>query len=370
MLLRRIVLLGALFLSATLAVAQDVPGPRTIRFSRAIPSRTSSSTRRTSTRSSSRSGRRAASPSAKPSRATLRSSRTSTTRSTTSPARLQVIRNYQGAIKSIGGEVVYERLPKEGDGGETTLKVTTGGKEVWVRVEVGIFSAPTQSYKLWIVEVAAMQQVVSANKLWTSSTRTASSRSTSTSIPASGSSRPTEGDGGGDREDAEGRADAQHRNRRPHRQRRRGPGEQDTLREARAKRDGGRGWGGHRCQAPPRPSASARNARSPTTAARRGAKRPARRARQEIGGHHGTGSFLCQLGCKRISRRRRSFTESWVFIQADGCGRPVDRGRSIPRADVHVMISAGFYGVYSELAPTLEARERPPPDHDARPIDG
>jgi outer membrane protein OmpA-like peptidoglycan-associated protein len=81
------------------------------------------------------------------------------------PSALQVIRNYQNAIKSIGGEVVYERLPKEGDGGETTLKANASGKEVWVRVEPGIFSAPTQSYKLWVVEVAAMQQVVSANKL-------------------------------------------------------------------------------------------------------------------------------------------------------------------------------------------------------------
>ena len=81
------------------------------------------------------------------------------------PSPLQLIRNYQNAIKGIGGEVVYERLPRGTDGGETTLKVTTGGKEVWVRVEPDIFSAPTQSYKLWIVEVAAMQQVVKANKL-------------------------------------------------------------------------------------------------------------------------------------------------------------------------------------------------------------
>jgi OOP family OmpA-OmpF porin len=81
------------------------------------------------------------------------------------PSALQVIRNYQNAIKAIGGQVVYERMPKDGDGGEATLRVTTGGKDVWVRVEPGIFSAPTQSYKLWIVEVAAMQQVVSANKL-------------------------------------------------------------------------------------------------------------------------------------------------------------------------------------------------------------
>jgi OmpA-OmpF porin, OOP family len=81
------------------------------------------------------------------------------------PSALQVIRNYENAIKSIGGEVVYERLPRDGDGGEVTLKVATGGKEVWVRVEPGIFSAPTQSYTLKIVEVAAMQQVVTANKL-------------------------------------------------------------------------------------------------------------------------------------------------------------------------------------------------------------
>lgn len=81
------------------------------------------------------------------------------------PSPLQLIRNYQNAIKSIGGEVVYERLPRGTDGGETTLKVTTGGKEVWVRIEPDIFSAPAQSYKVWIVEVAAMQQVVKANKL-------------------------------------------------------------------------------------------------------------------------------------------------------------------------------------------------------------
>lgn len=81
------------------------------------------------------------------------------------PSALQVIRNYQNAVKAIGGEVLYERLPREGDGGETTLRVASGGKTVWVRVEPGIFSAPTQSYRLDIVEAAGMQQVVSANQM-------------------------------------------------------------------------------------------------------------------------------------------------------------------------------------------------------------
>jgi len=80
------------------------------------------------------------------------------------PSPLQVLRNYQNAIKAIGGEVVYERLPTDRDAGETTLKATTGGKEVWVRVEP-MYSVPTQSYKLQVVEATAMQQVVSANQL-------------------------------------------------------------------------------------------------------------------------------------------------------------------------------------------------------------
>jgi OOP family OmpA-OmpF porin len=81
------------------------------------------------------------------------------------PSALQLLRNYQNALKGIGGETVYERMPRDGDGGEITMKVATGGKEVWVRVEPGVFSAPTQSYKVQVVEVAAMQQVVTANQL-------------------------------------------------------------------------------------------------------------------------------------------------------------------------------------------------------------
>jgi len=81
------------------------------------------------------------------------------------PSALQVIRNYQNAVRSVGGKVVYERLPRPNDGGETTLVAQSGGKEVWVRVRPEIFSAPTQSYLLEILEREGMEQKVTAARL-------------------------------------------------------------------------------------------------------------------------------------------------------------------------------------------------------------
>jgi OmpA-OmpF porin, OOP family len=80
------------------------------------------------------------------------------------PSPLQVVRNYQNAIKSIGGEVVWERI--EEYTAETTLRVAAGGKDVWVKVLADVYSSPTFSYRLDIVERAAMTQVVTANKLF------------------------------------------------------------------------------------------------------------------------------------------------------------------------------------------------------------
>jgi len=82
------------------------------------------------------------------------------------PSPLQVIRNYQNAVQSLGGRIVFERRPKEGDGGETTLMVSRDGKEVWVGVLPEIFSAPTQSYQLLIVERGAMVQQVTADQIY------------------------------------------------------------------------------------------------------------------------------------------------------------------------------------------------------------
>jgi outer membrane protein OmpA-like peptidoglycan-associated protein len=81
------------------------------------------------------------------------------------PTPLQLLRNYQNAIRAIGGELLYERLPRSTDGGETTLRVRSGGKEYWVRVVPEIYSAPTQSYTLTIVELSPMEQVVTASAM-------------------------------------------------------------------------------------------------------------------------------------------------------------------------------------------------------------
>jgi OOP family OmpA-OmpF porin len=79
------------------------------------------------------------------------------------PSPLQVVRNYQNAIKSIGGEVVWERLAEYT--AETTLRVNVEGREFWIKVLADVYSSPTYSYRLDIVERAAMVQVVSASKM-------------------------------------------------------------------------------------------------------------------------------------------------------------------------------------------------------------
>jgi len=67
---------------------------------------------------------------------------------------VQVARNYENAIKRVGGTVVYAYTRK------STLRATKDGKEVWV--EVRVYGGAT-SYTLTIVEKAAMRQDVVAN---------------------------------------------------------------------------------------------------------------------------------------------------------------------------------------------------------------
>ena len=73
--------------------------------------------------------------------------------STPEASKLQIVRNMQNAAKRAGGQVMADWV---GDNWATTaLKLTQGGKEVWVQVE-----ARDGSYQLTVVEKQAMEQDV------------------------------------------------------------------------------------------------------------------------------------------------------------------------------------------------------------------
>jgi outer membrane protein OmpA-like peptidoglycan-associated protein len=72
------------------------------------------------------------------------------------PSDLQIVRNFQNAIKKIGGVVVREYL----NWGETYLKLSKGGKTYWAIVDT---SNSGQHYELIVIEKAEMVQEVLAD---------------------------------------------------------------------------------------------------------------------------------------------------------------------------------------------------------------
>jgi OOP family OmpA-OmpF porin len=76
----------------------------------------------------------------------------------TSPSALQVIRNYENAIKKIGGTKVYQE-----DQYEIWLKLDKQGKTFWVYVDSWHGGGEGESYGLQIVEKESMAQEVVAD---------------------------------------------------------------------------------------------------------------------------------------------------------------------------------------------------------------
>jgi outer membrane protein OmpA-like peptidoglycan-associated protein len=74
------------------------------------------------------------------------------------PGGLAIRRNYENAVKSIGGEVVFS------DSNVSVMKANHKGAEVWVEVQAGIqYSGRT--YFVHIVEKEAMQQIITADAM-------------------------------------------------------------------------------------------------------------------------------------------------------------------------------------------------------------
>jgi OmpA-OmpF porin, OOP family len=69
------------------------------------------------------------------------------------PSELQILLNFENAVKKLGGTVLFKDKNKE------TMRVTKEGKEVWITVQTSF----TGSYTLLIVEKKAMAQDIVAN---------------------------------------------------------------------------------------------------------------------------------------------------------------------------------------------------------------
>lgn len=76
------------------------------------------------------------------------------------PSVLQILRNYENAVKKIGGTTLFLVA---GDEGVATFKIVKDGSEVWVKVEKGANFA--LNYTLTIVEVEVMKQEITATDI-------------------------------------------------------------------------------------------------------------------------------------------------------------------------------------------------------------
>jgi outer membrane protein OmpA-like peptidoglycan-associated protein len=79
---------------------------------------------------------------------------------TTTPSALQIVRNYQNAVRAAGGQILYEL--NDGDHRVSTLRFRKAKNEVWMAVEAYSDSA-NRYYFLHIIEKEAMKQEVTAN---------------------------------------------------------------------------------------------------------------------------------------------------------------------------------------------------------------
>jgi outer membrane protein OmpA-like peptidoglycan-associated protein len=69
------------------------------------------------------------------------------------PSELQILLNFENAVKKLGGTVLFKDKSKE------TMRLSKEGKEVWITVQTSF----TGSYTLFIVEKKAMAQDIVAN---------------------------------------------------------------------------------------------------------------------------------------------------------------------------------------------------------------
>jgi OOP family OmpA-OmpF porin len=78
------------------------------------------------------------------------------------PSALQILRNYEAAIKKIGGETVFLNAGE----GLATYRIMKNDKEIWTKIETG-GNDNSDFYELTILEVEAMKQEITSNDMLT-----------------------------------------------------------------------------------------------------------------------------------------------------------------------------------------------------------
>jgi len=77
------------------------------------------------------------------------------------PSNLQIVRNFENAIKRVGGVVVHDQIGRGGNArSSATLKLAKDGKELWADVSA---YGSTGEYLLNIIQKDAMEQDIEAN---------------------------------------------------------------------------------------------------------------------------------------------------------------------------------------------------------------
>lgn len=71
------------------------------------------------------------------------------------PSQLQVVRNYENAVRAAGGKVMYESDDKDA----ATLRIVQGGNEVWAEIQVGNLPSGVPIMMTVIVKQAMNQEV-------------------------------------------------------------------------------------------------------------------------------------------------------------------------------------------------------------------
>lgn len=81
------------------------------------------------------------------------------------PSKLQVIRNYENAIKKMGGKKIYSKTTDDGDWTGATFQFKKDDAEYWLGI-YDLINNPVDQYTFVLLKIEGMNQEITANELF------------------------------------------------------------------------------------------------------------------------------------------------------------------------------------------------------------